>query len=307
MSLPNFFVIGAPKSGTTTLHEVLRDHESVAMAAPKEPAFFSNEKEYRLGLDYYRRTYFRGVGHELAIGDATPWYLYSEESLERIRSDLPGSSHRFVCILREPIGRACSQYWDQYHLGLERRSLKVALRDDMGQPGWPEGHDEELRSYLRCSRYEYYLPRFIDAFGADRVLILLQDDLRHPESRLLLYRRLFEFLGLPTGDLAHADVSANAGKGVRSRLIESLLRSPAGKEGQLRARISKIPALRGGVRRWASRISRLNRVSVDNPSPPAELYEQLAGYFRPTIDFVEDALGRTVDGWEAPSDPSVQP
>ena len=76
---PNFFVLGAPKCGTTTLHEVLTAHPHIFMTKEKEPHFFDTDTYYNRGLDRYLRDHFRGAAGFKARGEATPSYLRSGE------------------------------------------------------------------------------------------------------------------------------------------------------------------------------------------------------------------------------------
>lgn len=122
MTLPNFLVIGAHKAGTTALYNYLKQHPQVYMSPAKEPRFFALEgKNLKfLGpkkdpgnrcrfttLEAYREL-FQGVSSEVAIGEASTLYLYSQEAPKRIQHYIPDA--KLIAILRNPIKRAYSNF-----------------------------------------------------------------------------------------------------------------------------------------------------------------------------------------------------
>ena len=76
MSLPNFMCIGAAKSATTSLYDILRQHSDVFAPSFKEPHFFDTPSVYKNGVKWYSKTYFNNVKNEKRIGDFTPTYLF---------------------------------------------------------------------------------------------------------------------------------------------------------------------------------------------------------------------------------------
>ena len=109
MSLPNFMCIGAAKSGTTSLYDILRQHSDVFIPSFKEPHFFDIPSVYNNGVSWYKKTYFSSVKKEKCIGDFTPTYLFEGDAPQRIFNDL-GRDVKFIVILRNPVDRAYSHY-----------------------------------------------------------------------------------------------------------------------------------------------------------------------------------------------------
>ena len=97
--LPDFFILGAAKAGTTSLFELLKLHPDVFMSSPKEPFFF--EYEYEKGLGFYSRTYFRGWNGQKRIGEARVSHLLLPFVPGRIRASRPEA--RLIAILRDPV------------------------------------------------------------------------------------------------------------------------------------------------------------------------------------------------------------
>ena len=121
--MPNFFLIGANKAGTTSLHYYLSQHPDVFMSNPKEPRFFS--AEYDRGFEYYRRTYFREYEGERIVGDAATQHLYLPFVAKRIASSI--HEPRFTVICRNPVDRIISNYWHRTSIGLENRSFEEGI------------------------------------------------------------------------------------------------------------------------------------------------------------------------------------
>ena len=106
MPLPTFVIVGAQKSGTTTLHDLLGQLPDAWMSEPKELHFFG--KHPNRGLEWYADQFRPGPEH-VAWGESTPSYLYKDQARAAMAEALP--SARFVAILREPVARAYSHYW----------------------------------------------------------------------------------------------------------------------------------------------------------------------------------------------------
>lgn len=86
--LPNFFILGSAKCGTTALYEVLKHHPEIYFPLAKEPQFFSNDNLYVKGLEYYSKIHFSKSHGYKAVGEATPHYMYYKKVAERIAKDI---------------------------------------------------------------------------------------------------------------------------------------------------------------------------------------------------------------------------
>ena len=93
--LPNFFILGAAKCGTTSLYEALKKHPEIYLSATKEPRFFCNDEVFEEGIEHYANSHFAGSGGWLARGDASPHYLVFEKAAARIRELIPEPSKVF--------------------------------------------------------------------------------------------------------------------------------------------------------------------------------------------------------------------
>jgi hypothetical protein len=223
--LPNFFIVGAGKAGTTSLHRYLRQHPQIYMSPVKEPSYFAPEirgnalgkaferhvrrqsrelpKHLKDGLpvkplgwlasdwDDYLRLFQRAEA-ETAIGEASAGYLWSETAAANIQARIPNA--RIVMILRDPAERAFSQYLHQLAVGLTKSTFRQHIEACM------RGGPRELGihyPFLEIGLYYRQVQRYLELFPRDRIRIYwFEEDWRQP-ARLL--RDLFEFLEVDAG------------------------------------------------------------------------------------------------------------
>lgn len=168
MTLPNFFILGAAKCGTTSLANHLRAHPDVFIPEIKEVAYFNIESHWNQGLDWYE-SWFADVTHEQAIGDATPAYLYVPEVVERLAKTIgPDRGCRLIVQLRDPVRRTYSHYWHRRREGVEDRPLDEVLDEELGgTEGW---------GYVGRGRYLEQIRRYVDVFGEDSLHVVVFED-----------------------------------------------------------------------------------------------------------------------------------
>jgi hypothetical protein len=205
--LPDFVILGAQKSGTTTLYGQLARHPAVMPALRKEVHFFDAPPR---PIEWYRAFFPRrralearrqAVGHAVT-GEATPFYLMHPLASVRLRAALPRA--RLVAILRDPVERAVSGYHHAVRMGHETRAIEVALdpENEETRPYVEEGYDDpacptRLRGYLARGHYAEQLTRWFAQVGRERVLVL---ETRELAGGAALAKTL-DFLGLPATGL----------------------------------------------------------------------------------------------------------
>jgi hypothetical protein len=189
-TLPNFLIIGALRSGTTSLARYLGAHPDVFMASQKEVRYF--DRHFQRGLDWYQRQ-FSNVTTQSAVGESTPAYMYEEVAISRMEATVPDA--RLIAILRNPVDRAYSHYWLNRARGTETLEFSAALEA------------EELRLERDGPRYAYadqgsylqYLQRVCDHFPRASLLTVVFEDLRDDPTET--YRSVCRFLGVNAGFL----------------------------------------------------------------------------------------------------------
>lgn len=199
--LPNAFIAGAQKSGTTTLCYLINRHPEVVLSNPKEPAFFSRESNLSAIQTYERCFQPRNGVTPRAIVDGSTAYMVDPLAAARIRSVL-GLDVRFVFCLRDPAERMISAYWHQAKKGHDLRPLgevfsfasdsleeavieeenhlRAAIGDGLVKASaYVDRFDDPLWNfrYLRNSLYASDLERFFENFGRERVKVIFFEDL----------------------------------------------------------------------------------------------------------------------------------
>ncbi len=294
-TLPNLFVIGVPKAGTTLLHNALGKAPDVFMSQVKEPGFFSSDRHYAEGLERYRRAYFGAADGYRVIGESTPWYFYSSVARERLHADIPQA--RFLVVLRKPADRAWSMYRDQVAAGLEVRSFEDAVRQDLrSDPG-----GDPRRRYASTGKYDLDLVTWLELFGAGSVKVLFFEEMiRNAAST---WEDLGQWLGQELGPEQLTSASArqrNAASEARSPRLQAFLRGLEGKENTL-VRTLKRWEPPGLHRKLVQQISAMNRrIGSEQVVPPTEVLSRLDELFLPHVKRLEELLQRDLDMWRLP-------
>ncbi len=280
-SLPSFFVIGPPRTGTTWLYEILRDR-TLLPAPTKETRFF--DTHFHRGMDWYR-AHFPSLAADRRIGEIAPTYFASTAASERIARILPQA--KVVCIFRNPIERVMSLYKVKCAYGLIPWTFEQAMVRD------PE--------MLESSRYATKLKAWQHALGKDRVLATVYDDLRDQPQAFL--DTLVDFIGVP-----------------RFELTESQTRSVHGSETMTFPRSYHRTRSASTMADWfkAKRLDRLVAAIRNSPvrklflggGPPfAELPSgvalELHRLFRPETEELETMLNRDLSAWKSTGECTV--
>lgn len=184
MAHPTFLVIGAQKSGTSWLHEMLRQHPQIFVPEMKEVHFFIKPEESRFsrlekGWDWYQSLYEPHT--ERVTGDVTPDYIYWDYCAPMIAETRPDA--KIVAILRHPVDRAYSQYWMSRRNETHERSFETCLEDS--------------RPLVERGRYAEQLARFFDCFPRANLRILFYEELFADPAKALC--GLYGFLGVDDG------------------------------------------------------------------------------------------------------------
>jgi hypothetical protein len=177
MLLPNFLGIGAPRAGTTWLHDTLASHPDVLMPSRRKEINFFDQHFHR-GVEWYAASFDPPDDSSTpkAIGEITPVYMYREQCRERIRS--VGSVERFVVCLREPV----DLLWSGYRQNSATFNFRGSLDEFM----------HEFPHVVANGFYARALRPWFDEFGLDRFLLLRFEDIAHAPSRV--FDQLAEFL-----------------------------------------------------------------------------------------------------------------
>ncbi|MBA2713837.1 MAG: sulfotransferase [Rubrobacteraceae bacterium] len=301
MTMPNFLIIGAGKSGTTSLYHYLRQHPEVYMSPMKEPKFFCFEGEspnFRgpgddveinrkcvTTVDAYSAL-FGGVADEKAVGEASSMYLYLPKSPGRIRHHLPDA--RLIAVLRNPVERAYSSY---LHCVRDRGEplgdFAEALREeeDRINKGWGP-----LWHYKTAGFYFAQLRRYFDTFERRRIRIYLYEDLKYDAAGVL--EDIFGFLGVDDSYAPDISLRHNVSGVPRSRILHALLNKPNPIKTAFK------PLVPAGPRKVLNhKITGRNLVRPQlSPDVRRELTEAYAGDILRVQDLIQRDLSKWLEG-----------
>lgn len=192
--LPNFYLVGAPKAGTTSLFAYLGQHPQVYTSAVKEPCYFADEvtELRKAGIVWDRNDYlklFAGAREGQAIGEGSVIYLGSPTAAANIAAATPDA--RILMMLRDPPERAFSQYLQYRTSGNVRVSFGEQIRRGVKSSGGKIGKDYP---FLEFGLYYEQVSRYLRLFPRARVHVAFYDDFRREPARSV--RDILEFLGV---------------------------------------------------------------------------------------------------------------
>jgi Sulfotransferase family len=290
MTMPNFLIIGAMKSGTTALYYYLEQHPEIYMSPVKEPNFFSSqEQENSADTVTHIETYqhlFRGASGEKAIGEASHAYLYETGAAAEIRRYIPEA--RLIAILRNPIERAYSHFLHMRRTGAEPLDdFAKALREE--EVGIHK--DRILQDYIGRGLYYDQLRRYFGTFPREQIRVYLYEDLS--DAPIKTVQDAFRFLGVDDSFVPDVSLRRNVSGHPKYKTLDGLLRR--------QSRIKHAAKIYLPARlRW--RLSKAfddlkTRNLVEPPPLRSEVRRQLILVFREDILKVQELIHRDLSGW----------
>ena len=195
MTLPNFVVIGASKSGTTSLYYYLGEHPDIFMCPRQSPRFFSYEGIDCEKLDEINRrrclaavrhledyrALFDDVRAEKAIGEVTPNYFHNPQAHNRIKHHVPGA--KLIAILRNPTDRAYSAYWMDVRAGREKRPFAEVI-EPLARNALAV---DDVKHYISEGLYCRHLQVYYDLFPSTQIRVYLTSDLKKDSVGTILF------------------------------------------------------------------------------------------------------------------------
>lgn len=298
MTLPNFLIIGAAKSGTTALFQYLEQHPEVFLSDPKEPHFLALEgtqlnfrgpgDDHMMNsravtqLDRYAPL-FAKAGNKRAIGEGSVSTLYYPESIGRIQKYLPGV--KIICMLRQPADRAFSAFsYMQMRAYEPLDSFEEALRQEPERiaQGW-----HHIWHYRRMGLYYEQVKRFLDAFGKDRVRIYLFDDFKTNPRTIL--RDCFDFLDIdPNFEPTKEPAPLVSGK-PKSQLLQKVVNRATSLRKMLKLLLPS--PLRDKMRK------KFDQINLQREKLEPQLRAELTASFRDDMLQLQDLINRDLAAW----------
>ena len=280
MKKPNFFIIGAPKCGTTSLATWLSDHPNIYMSPLKEPYFFCSDLNFGLisSLEKYEELFKKANDIHIAVGEASTWYLFSQVAVSKIEKTYPEA--RYIIMLRNPVEMAHSLYYfnlrrdehisdfkTAWKLSAERRQNR-AVRSLVLEP--------RKLDYQKVCCLGDQLERLFTAVPRQKVLVLLLDDIQENPRRE--YLKVLSFLHVPDNGRIEFPVKNQASED----------RFPLFQKGlYILGRVwHPVKKQLGIVRSFGimKPISNLCAIPRSRPTIPIDVRQELVDYFKKDIE-----------------------
>ena len=277
----NTFIVGAPKTGTTSLYYYLNQHTNVCMSSIKEPNFFSAKEVNSL---FYKSQIIDDINeyHKLfsqnkkqIIGEASVSYLFFNEVPNRIYKYNPKA--KIIILLRNPIERALSHYLMDFRLGFCSENFEDIIAQ-------PEIFPQYYQQYLELGNYFLQLKRYLNVFNENQLSIVFYDDLKSNSQKVM--KHIFSFLEIEFQDLDYS--------------IQNSFLSPSNK---FVSELYKFNSLRKIVKSLFPEpfLSLVKSIFFSNNSKPTfsdSIIKQLNAYYKSDIVELEKLLNKDLSKWD---------
>jgi hypothetical protein len=284
MPIPNFFIVGSWKAGTTSIYRYLEGHPEVFMSPVKEPHYFVHHSKFRPRLFWLRSSYlglFKNAGDAKVIGEASAYYFCMPESPQMIHDFNPLA--KIVIMLRNPVDVIYAFHSESIFLGRETRGFAQALQ-------YQESHPRHVPNYIDIiRRWPQQIREYQRLFGKERVHIIIFDDLAADPRGV--YERLLDFLGVDKCYMPEF-IAHNPSKVAPSKLFSMFSGSPIVVAAVRVCYLSSALAIKiGHFRQSQKRIQ---------PRPPMDekLRRHLTQSFHSTVDTLSEIVQRDLSNWK---------
>lgn len=306
---PNFFIVGAPKCGTSALNQYLSEHPDIFLGI-KEMHFFGSDLPFGPQLQFYRRypnEYFGAFARsngQARIGEASVWYLFSQRAATEIKSFNPDA--RIIIMLRNPVEMLHSLY-SQFradgneHLSTFEEALAAEEDRRAGRRINRQTYLPSALEYRATARFTEQVKRYYEAFGRERVHVIIFDDLRSDTAGV--YRKTLEFLEVPTNcaprEFEVINGNVNGNDSVRSPLLRAVMSDRSLREGVVNLRKWLPRPVFTAVKNAGVKLGQLNAIPHSGKRQPmaADLQKSLCREFAAEIESLSSLLGRDLTHW----------
>jgi hypothetical protein len=303
MKEPNFLVIGAGKSGTTSLYEYLNEHPDVFMSPVKETNFFALEGEQLINqiddpeqMSHYPwsvtdcesyKDLYQDVTIEKAIGEVSPMYLYSKKAALNIKERLPNV--KLIAILRQPTDRLYSRY---LHLARESRTPTSNFEDALDKDSiWWKRND-----LIQEGFYHSHLKMYYDLFPKEQIHVVLYDDFRaNPQG---VISDIYQFIGVDASYAPSMNTEFNVSGFVANKKLDNII----GQNSVVKSLISKVsPSLTKYLsesKKIKSLVNRMRNKNLKRPPLSKNLKTQINEIYRSEIDKLQSLINVDLSHWQ---------
>lgn len=291
MKKPNFFILGGPKCGTTSLAAWLAEHDRIFVSPRKEPHFFNDDTFHRrtiLSLDDYEKLFANASDRHIAVGEASTGYAFSRTAVPNILAYAPEA--RFILCVRNPITMAPSLHQQRIFGGeeplIEFGDAWRAQFPKRARSSIPNGHfDPEVYAYGAFCQMGAQLERLYSLVPREKVLVIFAEDMQSDPKRE--YLRVLHHLGVPDDERTDFPMlnRAKERKLLWVRQVALRLRSLKHQLG-----IKRKFGFLSGVEKWNKRERARSELSSD-------MTAELRAFFAEDIATLSALTSRNLDHW----------
>lgn len=301
MTQPSFFLVGAPKCGTTALCKYLAQHPEVYISSPKELNYFDtdfNTKQHASSLAQYLN-YF-SEGSDKLCGEGSTSYLYSKAAAKNIADVNPNA--KIIIMLRHPVTVMRSFHSQLLFNGssetVQDFSEALALESErkLGRNIPKRCNVPEMLLYREVVKFSEHVKRYLDVFGKEQVKIILFKDFRQETASI--YSETLKFIGAdPSFETDFTRVNSN--KKARSPLLQSLIKYPPASVLEVGKYLLPMPQSwrRGALEKVKDSLKKANTQTVSRPPIDAALKERLTVELFSDVQALEKLIDRDLSDW----------
>ena len=300
MILPNFLVIGAAKSGTSSLFNYLRQHPQIYMSPVKEPKYFASNEgeklclngpgdmaehlEATIDLESYCKL-FAGVTDEIAIGECSPSYMYCQGTAERIKNLLPNV--KIIAILRHPVERAYSNFLHLVSAGREPlNSFEQGLKAEEQRIK----ADWEYYWHIKNQGFYYaQLKKYFDLFDKNQIKVYLYE--YYQSNPTMFLKDIFTFLDVDSSFMPNISERYNVTKPPKSLALHNFTTQPNSVRSLVKTLLPN---------KWQKKVEQaLNKLNQSNIKPEIDplVKNKLILEYRQDIIKLQDLIQQDLSSW----------
>lgn len=295
LKLPNLFLLGVPKAGTTTLFDMLSRHPEIYPSKIKETQFLISDEFGPENTNEYLRKYCSGSGDYQYVGEGTPRTFNSPllaiQRIKNIYGEKKGNL-KFIVIFRDPIDRAHSNYLHRLRNGTETKSFSDAVETQLLQKT-TDNLVDDFSNYIAGSLYSQSLQQWLSAFERHSFLFLDYSLLKKKDGNDIA-GACWDFLKLE--NFSTSLKTLNSQGMVKSNLLMKILNG-------------SVPAVTKNIWRMIPEVRRkelkrkIRRLNISKPidsnytAIEKEVYQRLSNYYKEDVQTLRLLTGLELDGW----------
>jgi hypothetical protein len=295
---PNFFIVGAPKCGTTALSEYLRGHPNIFLSEPKEPHYFSEDMDqhrYVKTLDDYLKLFQPATSDQIMVGEASVGYLFSSVAIKNIRKFNPEA--KIIAMIRNPVDMILSHHRQLLFSHYENepdfeKAWRLQAERRLGNCIPPDCRAPMFLQYAESGKLGLQIKRLMQIFPPEQIKIVVFDDMVSNTAKV--YQEILNFLELPH-DGRDTFGRINEAKQPRFIAVSKLIAKTKPFAVSLALKIRALSGI--NVLPLMKKATALNEVKIQKESISGDLRQELIRTYRDDVLLLSSLANRDLSAW----------